>query len=106
MVRLHFRYLFVDSTHQPASRGEVTFSLNWGDDPEHTVSLDRVQICGAIVGVSISLILGQERTGKLALVDWRTGESIMVRASVSRRCATGLIFPLVDSGSALFSVSR
>jgi hypothetical protein len=63
--------------HNPALLGEVTFALEWGDDPQHSVSLDQVQICGKIVGVSISLMVGNGRTTKFALVNWSTGQYLM-----------------------------
>jgi hypothetical protein len=77
-VRLHFRQLSVNAAHSRSSVGRVTFSLDWGDDPEHKVSVNQVEICGGIVGMSLLLDIGHERTSRFALVNWRTGQAIMV----------------------------
>jgi hypothetical protein len=77
-MRLHFRQLSTNAKHSRSSVGHATFTLDWGDDPEHTVAVQHVEICGDIIGLSLCLDIGHERTNKFALVNWRTSQAIMV----------------------------
>jgi hypothetical protein len=102
-VRLHFRQLLVNAIHPRACAGAMPISLDWGDDPEHNVSVGQVEICGEIVAVSLFLHIGHEQINRLALVNWRTGRAILV---CIERClfrvtlntlsvdARGLVFPV------------
>ena len=75
-VRLHFRKLVDDP--QTTTR-EVPFPLLRGDDPNHKISIDRVEVYGTIVGVSVSQRVGSERiSSRFALVSLRTGRTAIV----------------------------
>lgn len=106
---LHFLDMWTCQQHPHAANMRFQFQTDWwGTLPSgHRISVERVQIHGKTVGVSVRLeVEGGEGTTELVLVNWRTGRDQQQRVSCSfiyTRTYQGLI---CEIGSLLVICSR
>lgn len=78
VASLSLRDLYTGLDHQDAAESRLRFPTDWWgiSTPGERISVEQVQICGSIVGVSVRLELkdGMGAT-ELALFNWRHGGS-------------------------------